>query len=125
MINASSLLDTVSDSKPMGSEISLERQHGSERDSISDFLREQENKGTLRRSKRKASADDGSDSDYESDADVADQKPVQHYYVFDEWLETSADKTNSIDILSEEARLPILFFMLIKILIQGMLCLLP
>ncbi len=66
---------------------------------------------------RSSSSDSESDGD-EPDANPDSEQASGHFYVFDEWLASNSDD-KAVDIFGEEARLPILFFMLIKILTQG------
>lgn len=76
-----------------------------------------------RRSSVAAKGKDRSSTDSESEGDEPDTDPdgeqaSGHFYVFDEWLASNSDD-KAVDIFGEEARLPILFFMLIRILTQG------
>jgi hypothetical protein len=84
------------------------------RDSVSEVLSAARDKGS-------PGIEPGSD---EYDDDYGDRRSehapvVRHIYVFDEWLVTGRGAEKAVDVFGEEARLPILFFMLIKILAQG------
>lgn len=67
--------------------------------------------------KGKSSSDSESEGD-KTDADLDSEQASGHFYVFDEWLSSNSDD-KAVDIFGEEAQLPILFFMLIRILTQG------
>jgi hypothetical protein len=70
------------------------------------------------RNLRSSGANDESEDDSEATDDQHADGKRSSYYVFDEWL-VSNSRDKVVDIFGEEARLPILFLMLIKILVQG------
>lgn len=89
-------------------------------DSDSNFLREQ-----AAQRKMKSTPNDETASDVENEEENLTADPSstgRHHYVFDEWLDTSNQEEGpTIDIFGERARVPILFYTLIKILTQGIL----
>jgi len=61
----------------------------------------------------------GGDGDHNIEAEGGERN-ISDFFVFDDWLVNNSEKKH-VDVFGEEARLPILFYMLIKILAQGLL----